>query len=125
MAQLRRFLHSKLHRLTVTQANLDYEGSIALDQSLLKASGILPGEAVWVWNVTNGNRFETYTIAAPIDSKMVSINGAAARLVDVGDIVIVAAFCFLNSHEATTHQPVAVFVNSDNTIKEIRDENVV
>ena len=122
---LRRALLSKIHRLTVTHANLEYEGSITLSPELLKASGIAAGEAVSVWNVTNGNRFETYTIKGEIDSCMVTINGAAAHLANPGDIVIVAAFCFVPSDNIEEIVPKAVFVDRQNRVKEIRQERVV
>ena len=85
-------LHSKIHRLHVTEANEDYEGSITLASDLLDAAKILAGEAVWIWDITNGQRLETYTIEAPAGSEAVCINGAAAKLIRPGDIIIVAAF---------------------------------
>ena len=125
MSALRRMLHSKIHRLKVTEANEDYEGSITLASDLLSAAKILPGEAVWVWDVTNGQRIETYTIEAPAGSKAVCINGAAAKLIRPGDIVIVAAFCWLPESLAASTKPTAVFVDENNYVKEIRAEKVV
>ena len=124
MAQLRKLLFSKIHRLTVTHADVNYEGSISLASDLLKAAKILPGEAVSVWNITNGARFETYTIEAPTGSSSVTVNGAAARLVVPGDIIIVAAFSFLSLEEAEKHKPIAVFIDEGNRIREIRTEKV-
>ena len=125
MSALRRMLHSKIHRLKVTEANEDYEGSITLSSDLLKAANILPGEAVWVWDVTNGNRLETYTIEAPAGSTKVCLNGAAAKLIHPNDIIIVAAFCFLTAEQAAEHKPLAVFVDDSNKVIEVRRENVV
>lgn len=121
---LRRMLLSKIHRLTLTHANTDYEGSITLPSHLLEAAQMLPGEAVWVWNVTNGNRFETYTIEAPEESSDVTVNGAAAHLVTPGDILIVAAFGLMPEDLARDHEPIAVFVNDQNEITEVRRERV-
>lgn len=124
MSTLRRMLHSKIHRLKVTEANEDYEGSITLSSDLLKAANILPGEAVWIWDVTNGNRLETYTIESDSGSSEVCMNGAAAKLIRPGDIVIVAAFCWLTEEEALIKKPLAVFVDEFNSVKEVRSENV-
>jgi L-aspartate-alpha-decarboxylase len=87
----RKMLRAKIHRATVTQADVDYEGSITIDRRLLDATDLLPNEAVCVWNVTNGNRFETYAVEGPPDSGVICVNGAAAHLVDPGDLVIIAA----------------------------------
>lgn len=90
---LRTFLRAKIHRATVTGANADYVGSISIDQDLLDESGIAEFEQVHVWDITNAARFVTYAISAPAGSKEIVINGAAAKLVNVGDKVIIAAFC--------------------------------
>ena len=108
----------------MTHADLEYEGSIALPPELLEASGIAVGEAVSVWNVTNGNRFETYTISGSPNSGTVMINGAAAHLAKPGDIVIVAAFCFVHTAQISEIIPKIVFVDDLNKIKEIRQERV-
>jgi aspartate 1-decarboxylase len=121
---MRRMLLSKIHRLTVTHADVNYEGSISISEELLKAANILPGEAVWVWNVTNGQRFETYTIETPGSSAIVSVNGAAARLVTPGDIIIVAAFGLMSDAEAREYEPRAIFMDTGNRIKEIRGEQI-
>src|SRR5439155_14449246 len=91
---------SKIHRATVTQADLDYEGSLTLDRNLLEAADILPGEQVHVWNVTRGTRLQTYAITGEAGSGVVCINGAAAHLVSPGDLVIVATFTDLDEAEA-------------------------
>ena len=112
----RRMFLSKIHRATVTQADLDYEGSITIDADLLDASGILPHEEVNIWDVTNGNRLATYALAGPRGSGVICINGAAAHLIDPGDIVILATFGELEDAEARTHVPTVVFVDGDNRI---------
>mgnify|MGYP001814129821 CR=1 FL=1 len=101
----RRMFLGKIHRATVTQADLDYEGSITIDSDLLDAAGILPHEEVQIWNVTNGNRLATYALEGPRGSGVVCINGAAAHLVDPGDLVILASFGELEDHEARNHEP--------------------
>lgn len=118
----RRMLKSKIHRATVTQADLDYEGSITISPELLKAANLLPNEAVWIWNVTSGTRFETYTLLGVPGSSEICVNGAAAHLVTPGDIIIIASFIQLAEADCYTHVPTVVFVNEDNQIKEIRDE---
>ncbi len=109
-------MKAKLHRAVVTQADLDYEGSIAIDHDLLDASGILPHERVDVWNITNGERFTTYAISAPRGGRSVAVNGAAARLVQPGDRVIVAAFAQMDADEARAHEPTVVLLDEHNAI---------
>ena len=118
----RRMLKSKIHRASVTHADLDYEGSITLSKTLLLASDILPYEAVHVWNVTAGTRFETYAIEGAMDSTEVCVNGAAAHLVTPGDIIIIASFVQLPESDCVTHTPTVVFVDDCNRIKELRPE---
>ena len=110
-------LKAKLHRATVTQADLDYEGSIAIDRDLLDASGILPNEQVDVLNITNGARFTTYAIEAPRGSKVIGVNGAAARLVQKGDKIIVVTYGQLPAEEARNYNPVVVLLDDQNDIK--------
>jgi aspartate 1-decarboxylase len=110
-------MKAKLHRATVTQADLDYEGSIAIDRDLLEASGILPHEQVDVLNITNGQRFTTYAIEAPRGSRVVGVNGAAARLVQKNDKVIVVAYCQMPSEEARNYAPTVVLLDDDNNVK--------
>lgn len=112
-------LKSKIHRATVTQADLDYVGSITIDSALLEASGILEYEKVQVVDINNGNRFETYTIAGKRDSGVICLNGAAAKCVSVKDKIIIMAYCGLEEAEAKTHKPKVVFVNSNNQIERI------
>lgn len=110
-------LKAKLHRATVTQADLDYEGSISVDTELLEAAGILPHEQVDVLNINNGARFTTYAIPAPRGSKTIGVNGAAARLVQAGDKVIIAAYCQLPAEEARNYAPSVVLLDDGNRIK--------
>ncbi len=107
---------SKIHRATVTDANLAYEGSLELDPILMKAANILEGEKVQVVNVANGERFETYTIAGKKGSGTVCLNGPAARLGQVGDVVIVITYILLSPKEAAKHQPTIVKVDKKNRI---------
>ena len=119
----RKMLKSKIHRARVTHADLDYEGSITISPELLKAANILPNEAVNVWNVTAGTRFETYAITGEKGSPHVCINGAAAHLVTPGDIVIIASFIQLPEEQCASHVPTVVFVDEFNRSKEIRPES--
>lgn len=116
-AMLLTMLKAKLHRATVTQADLDYEGSIAIDRDLLDASGILPNEQVDVLNITNGARFTTYAIEAPRGSKVIGVNGAAARLVQKNDLVIVVTYCQMAAEEARNYAPTVVLLEEGNYIK--------
>ena len=118
----RRMLKSKIHRATVTHADLSYEGSITLSPQLLSAADILPNEAVHVWNVTAGTRFETYAIEGESNSSFVCVNGAAAHLVTPGDIIIIASFIQIENHACASWVPKVVFVNERNAIKELRRE---
>ena len=111
----------KLHRLTVTEADLYYEGSITLDADLLDAAKILPYEKVQVVNVNNGSRLETYTIPAERGSRTVCLNGPAARLNAPGDEVIVMAYADMTPEEAETHRPRVVLVNKQNDPVEVID----
>lgn len=111
----------KIHRATVTQADLNYVGSITIDKNLLEASGILPGERVQIVNNNNGARLETYVIEGEAGSGVICLNGAAARLVQKGDIVIIMAYCWIEEAEARTFRPKVVFCNPDNSIMEISD----
>lgn len=112
-------LKGKIHRATITQAELDYIGSITIDSELLDAAGILEYEQVQIVDVQNGNRFETYTIAGEAGSGMICLNGAAARQVSVGDNVIIMCYCTVDAEEAKTHKPKVVFVDDENKPKRI------
>ncbi len=102
-------LKSKIHRVTVTESRLDYIGSITIDEDLLDASGILPGERVYIVNNNNGARLDTYTIAGPRGSGVICLNGAAARLVQPGDIVIIMSYATMTPDEARSFKPTVIF----------------
>jgi len=109
-------LKSKLHRATVTHAELDYEGSCAIDQDLLDAGNILPFEQLHIYNVANGERFTTYAIAAPRGSGTIGVNGAAAHKAKEGDLLIICAYAEFQASEATHFKPALVYLNQDNAI---------
>ncbi len=117
---LRTLLKSKIHRAAVTHCELNYEGSCAIDEDLLDASGICENEQVHIWNINNGERFVTYAIRAERGSRIISVNGSAARRASVGDLVIIAAFAQLDDAEVKGHLPQLVFVTPDNRIAEQR-----
>jgi len=110
-------MRAKLHRATVTQADLEYEGSIAIDRDLLDASSLLPHEQVDVLNISTGARFTTYAIEAPRGSRVIGVNGAAARLVQRGDKVIVVAYGQLPIEEARNYAPTVVLLEDGNQVK--------
>ncbi|EKQ57263.1 MULTISPECIES: aspartate 1-decarboxylase [unclassified Clostridium] len=112
-------LKGKIHRATVTQAELNYVGSITIDKTLMEASNILENEKVQIVDINNGERFETYVIPGKRDSGVICLNGAAARLVQTGDKVIIIAYAQMDEEEAKKYKPTVVFMNDDNTIKEI------
>lgn len=105
-------LKSKIHDVHVTDANLNYVGSITIDEALMEASGILEGEHVYIVDNNNGERFETYVIKGKRDSGVICLNGAAARKVLVGDIVIIMAFAMMTPEEARTFKPQVIFPNT-------------
>jgi aspartate 1-decarboxylase len=115
---MRTMLKSKIHRARVTEVDLDYEGSITIDRSLMDASDILPFEKVEVLNINNGARFSTYAIEGEADSGVIGINGAAARLVAKGDMVIILSYCQVPDDEAIGMTPCIVRVDSQNRIIE-------
>jgi aspartate 1-decarboxylase len=118
----RKILASKIHRATVTHADLDYEGSISIPANLLRAADIMPYEAVQVWDVTSGNRLETYAIEGLNNASDISINGAAAHLIKKGDIIIIARFVYLLEEDCHKFKPTVVFLDELNRIKEVREE---
>ena len=113
-------LKCKIHRATVTNADLSYEGSISIDPALIKAAGLLLNERVDIYNCNNGARFSTYVITGK--KSEICLNGAAARHVCRGDIVIIAAYCGLTHQEALKHKPTVVFVDEKNRLKEIKSK---
>ena len=114
---MRKVLRGKIHRATVTGADLHYEGSITVDKTLMEAMDLLEWEAVSIWNVTNGERFETYALEGEPDSGVICVNGAAARKVSEGDLIIIGAFTWLQENEARVHEPKIVMVDDRNRVK--------
>ena len=109
-------LKAKIHRAKVTQADLDYVGSVTIDTKLLREAGIYEYEKVQIVDINNGNRFETYTIAGEEGSGIICLNGAAAKCVSVGDKVIIMAYANMTPQEAASHKPTVLFVNDNNEI---------
>lgn len=118
----RTMLGGKIHRATVTEADLEYEGSVTIDQDLLDAAGILPGEAVHIWDVTNGARLTTYALSGKAGSGEICVNGGAAHHVRPGDLVVIATFVEMDDMEARAWTPQAVFVDARNHIVRIAAE---
>lgn len=116
------FLKSKLHHAHVTHVELEYEGSCAIDVSLMEAVGILENEQIQIYNLNNGARFTTYAIKAPAGSRIISVNGAAAHKANPGDRVIICTYAWLNQQEITAHQPQVAQLNAENQIISIRKE---
>ena len=114
-------LKSKIHRATVTQAEVDYIGSITIDPVLMEAAGIYEYEKVQVADVNNGNRLETYAIKGEPDSGMICLNGAAAHCCDIGDRIIIMSYCIIDESEAERHTPKVIFVNGENKIVSKKD----
>ena len=119
---LRPFLRAKIHRARVTRCDLDYAGSITIDRELLEAADLLPLEQVDVYNITRGTRFTTYCISGPPGSGEIAINGAAAHLAAVGDLVIVAAYCQLDREDIPHHRARVVLVDGANHVTQARDQ---
>ncbi len=107
-------LKSKIHRATITDADLNYEGSITIDEELMKKADILPYEQVQIYNINNGNRFETYAIKGEPGSGTICVNGAAARKVSKDDLIIIASYFALNEEESVKHVPALVYVDGKN-----------
>ncbi len=122
MASFRKFLRAKIHRATVTESNLEYEGSLTIPPDLLAAAEIAEYEAIHVWNVTQGTRFETYALRGVPGFRGICVNGAAAHLASPGDIIIIAAFGIVDEAQAKTFKPKAIFVDENNRIVEQRLE---
>ena len=108
---------SKIHRATITQANLNYVGSITIDEELMEASNIIEGERVQIVNNNNGERLETYVIPGERHSGIICLNGAAARKCELGDIVIIISYALMTPEEAKAHKPVAIFPNGKNQLE--------
>lgn len=116
---LRTMMHAKIHRAQVTEANLNYVGSITIDQNILEAVGILPNELVAIVNNNNGARFETYTIAGERGSGVICVNGAAARLVQPQDIIIIIAYAQMTTEQAIKNVPRIAIMGEGNTITQL------
>jgi aspartate 1-decarboxylase len=110
----RQMMHSKIHRATVTGADLNYEGSIGIDEALMDQAGILPNERVEIYNISNGQRFATYAIVEQRNSGAIVMNGAAARCAAVGDLIIIVSYCLMDDAEARAHRPKVIMVNAKN-----------
>ena len=122
---MQRFMFkAKIHRATITQADLNYEGSLSVDRSLLEAADLLPYEKVAVVNITNGERLETYVIPAEEGSGVICLNGAAARKGSPGDLIIIMSYAMMSDEEAKTYQPTVVHVDRNNRIVEVTHEQV-
>ena len=109
-------LKAKIHRATITETDIDYNGSISIDQDLLEAAGILENERVEVYNIDNGSRFSTYAITAPRGSKKIAINGAASRLVHRGDLIIICAYAMMDEAQMKNLEPKVILVDKQNNI---------
>lgn len=118
----RKMLSAKIHRATVTHANVDYEGSVTVPPELLEAAGMVPYEAVCIWNVTRGTRVETYTITGKPGSSDICANGAAAHLIQPGDRVILATYTFVPADDLHNHRPRLIFVDAQNKISHVGPE---
>lgn len=116
----RTFLQAKIHRAVVTDANLNYEGSVTVDSRLLQAAQLLPFQQVDIYNITRGTRLTTYLIPGEYGAGECCLNGAAAHLCDPGDRVIICAYAELDEHEIASHEPAVVFVGEDNTSFELK-----
>ena len=110
----RTLLKSKIHRVAVTQCELHYEGSCAIDENLLDAANIAENEQIHIWNINNGERFITYAIRGERGTGMISVNGSAARRASAGDLIIIAAFAQVHEVDVSTHEPKLVFVDDNN-----------
>jgi aspartate 1-decarboxylase len=119
---LREMLRAKVHRATVTETNVNYEGSLTLDAALMRAAGMVAYERIDVYNADSGARFSTYLIEGEPDSGVVCVNGAAAHLAKPGERIIIACYASLSPEEMRTHRPIVVLVNAANRVKEIRHE---
>ncbi|OAB32581.1 aspartate 1-decarboxylase [Paenibacillus macquariensis subsp. defensor] len=120
----RHIMKSKIHRATVTEANLNYVGSITIDESLMEAADLLENEKVQIVNNNNGARLETYVIPGPRGSGVICLNGAAARLVQPGDVVIIISYAVISQEELSSHKPTVVFVDEKNQPVEFMDKEV-
>lgn len=120
----RTMMNGKIHRATVTEANLNYVGSITIDEDLLDAVGMVPNEKVQIVNNNNGARLETYIIPGKRGTGTICLNGAAARYVQVGDIVIIISYCMVSNEELSKHQPKVAIMDENNNIKSLLHQEI-
>ncbi len=111
-------LKAKIHRATITESDLNYEGSLTIDRQLMDIAGLVPFEQVKVYNINNGERFDTYAIAGSPGSGVIGLNGAAARKGHVGDLIIIASYCLCSEEELSGHAPVILLLDRENRVKE-------
>jgi len=116
---MREFLKAKIHGATITQANINYTGSLSIDEEILEKSGILPNERIYVYNINNGHRFDTYVIKGDKGSREIGLNGAAARLGAIGDRLIIVAYCNLEESEIKNHQARVLILGENNVIEKV------
>jgi aspartate 1-decarboxylase len=116
---MREFLKAKIHGATITQANINYTGSLSIDEEILEKSGILPNERIYIYNINNGHRFDTYVIKGEKGSKGIGLNGAAARLGAIGDKLIIVAYCNLEESEIENHQARVLILGENNVIEKV------
>jgi aspartate 1-decarboxylase len=114
----RTMMKSKIHRATVTETNVDYEGSLTIDENLLEAADILPNEQIHVWDVTNGTRLITYALAGPRGSGAICVNGAGAHVIKTGDLIIIATYAEMKNRAAKRYEPLVVLVDEKNRARE-------
>ncbi len=118
-------LRCKLHRATVTECDLHYQGSLKIDADLIRASGLLPNEYIEIYNIDNGERFATYVIEGPAGTGVIGLNGAAARKACLGDRIIICSYAAVNEEEAKTHKPRIVVLGASNRVQRITDKPTV
>ena len=115
----REFLKSKIHQATINEANLNYSGSLTIDEEIMEKAGILSNEKIHVFNINNGNRFETYALKGKRGSREIGLNGAAARLGQVGDRIIIVTYCLLPENEIASHKGRVLLMGEGNSIEQI------
>jgi aspartate 1-decarboxylase len=116
---MRELLKAKIHGATITQANINYTGSLSIDEEILEKSGILPNERIYIYNINNGHRFDTYVIKGEKGSREIGLNGAAARLGAVGDRIIIVAYCILQEDEIKAHKARVLILGQNNNIEKV------
>jgi aspartate 1-decarboxylase len=115
----REFLKAKIHRATITESNLHYTGSLTIDEELMEKAGIAPNERIHVFNINTGSRFETYALPGEKGGRKIGLNGAAARMGEIGDLIIIVSYCYLSEDEIPGHKSRVVVLGEDNRIEEV------